>query len=112
MKLFYNLSDTLDQGFGIHSDGSHNLIVQVEGKTRMEIWDIKDIDAKNNIKCLDILPVIDVIMKPGDCVFIPKRYWHKASSKMKRLSVSFPSCPDIDVSNAQDRVWINIDKLL
>ena len=109
--IFYNLSDKLDQGFGIHADGSHNLIVQVEGTTRMEIWDLEDIDNKNNIKSLNIPPVIDVIMKPGDSVFIPKRYWHKASSQMKRLSVSFPSNPEMNVSNAQDRVWINIDKL-
>lgn len=110
--IFYNLSDKLDQGFGIHADSSHNLIVQVEGTTRMEIWDLEDIDNKNNIKSLNIPPVIDVIMKPGDSVFIPKRYWHKASSQMKRLSVSFPSNPEMNVSNAQDRVWINIDKLL
>jgi hypothetical protein len=110
--IFYNLTDRLDQGFGIHADDSHNLIVQIEGETRMEIWDIEDIDNKTNTKSIDVSPVINVIMKPGDTVFIPKRYWHRASSQMKRLSVSFPSYPDIDVSNAQDRVWINIDKLL
>jgi len=111
--MFFNLvNHNEEQGFGIHSDVSHNLIVQVEGSTRMEVWDIVDKDEIGNIKNIPTDPIIDVTLNPGDLVFVPKRYWHKATSKTKRLSISFPCQPDLDISKIQQRYWINVAKLV
>jgi ribosomal protein L16 Arg81 hydroxylase len=111
--MFFSLVDqNEEQGFGIHSDVSHNLIVQVEGSTRIEVWDVIDEDGIGNVKNIPTDPIIDVTLNSGDVVFIPKRHWHKATSKTKRLSISFPCQPDLDVSKTQQRYWINVGRLV
>jgi hypothetical protein len=111
--IYFSLidNDISNVGFGIHTDSSHNLIVQVEGNTRLEIWDIKDTPQKN-IDSLDKSPIIDVILSPGDIVYVPAYFWHRATSKTKRLSISFPSAVDFSKEMCQDRTWLNIEEFI
>lgn len=107
--IYFTVANKLDGGFGIHWDFSHNLIVQVEGSTRFELWDYyaDDSVSERSIDTLPLKPAIDVIMKPGDAVFVPLRSYHRAISQTKRLSVSFP----ISFGNqfeSQDRTWIKL----
>lgn len=101
-----------NHGFGIHKDTSHNLIVQIEGKTRIEIWNIESESDVTTLNNLDELPVIDTILNSGDIVYIPKNYWHRATSQTKRLSISFPSAVGVPKKMCQDRTWLNIEELI
>lgn len=105
--LFFSLTSN-KHGFGIHSDLSHNFIVQIEGETNFKVWNIKDIDNKRHIDNLEQTPYLDVIMKPGDCIFIPAYYWHVAESYTKRLSVSFPITTQQETIK-EDRHWIKLN---
>ena len=50
-------------------------------------------------------------MKKGDIIYIPKKYWHHAISKTKRLSVSFPmSFTDYKICDSRE--WIHIKEYL
>ena len=81
--------------FGVHYDFNHNLIVQCEGKTNFKVWDeVKDVDRNlkgigiNTRLEMEVEPVLDVNMEPGDAVWIPKHFPHLATSLTPRLSVS------------------------
>ena len=52
------------------------------------------------------------MLSPGDIVYIPAYFWHRATSKTKRLSISFPSAADTSKINSQDREWLNIEELI
>jgi len=84
------------KSFTIHDDYPANFIIQVEGETRWKIF-------KNRISYLyktgrmngkltdDMLDVdIDVVLKPGDVLYIPARAYHVAYPDQKRLSMSIP----------------------
>ena len=102
-----------NQGFGIHNDMSHNLIVQVEGNTRFEIWDIKPKSkSRVNVDSVDIPPIIDVLLSPGDIVYVPAYFLHRATSKTKRLSISFPSFAETSENKSQDKEWLNIEEFV
>lgn len=104
--IFFNLSDMPDSGLGIHWDTSHNFIVQVEGTTRFKVWNLCDYDERwRNTQSIPANPVIDVVMQPGDLIFIPANMWHQAISLSKRLSVSFPISKQ---GTPQDRTWVNL----
>jgi mannose-6-phosphate isomerase-like protein (cupin superfamily) len=75
-------------GFGMHKDVCHNLIVQVEGTTKFTVQDH-----------------FTMVLEPGDCVFVPLGVYHKAESIDKRLSVSFPMNPTHKTK--QNRFWID-----
>lgn len=107
--IYFTISKNLKGGFGIHWDFSHNLIVQVEGSTRFELWDYyaDQNTTERSVESLPIKPTVDVIMKPGDAVFVPLRSYHRATSQTKRLSVSFPISFNNE-NESQDRTWIKI----
>lgn len=69
------------QSFPPHDDNSHNLIVQCVGETVWRVWT----DGYD--------PSIDVVMSPGDAIFIPKGITHQAQPLSDRMSVSFPFFP-------------------
>jgi hypothetical protein len=86
----------------IHKDKSNNLIVQIDGRTNFKVWDNS---SRENLKD----PVLDIIMEPGDMLFIPRNIWHGALSLSNRLSVSFPISPN-KTKNKEDRHWIKFNK--
>jgi ribosomal protein L16 Arg81 hydroxylase len=63
----------VSKSFGEHFDQSANFILQTEGKSR---WVISSF--------------LDVVMEPGDVVYIPKLYVHECIPLTKRISLSFP----------------------
>jgi hypothetical protein len=104
-----NVNDT--KGFGIHNDLSHNLIIQVEGFTNFKVWEEPEKTEKRFIDFLIHDPIIDVEMKPGDAIFIPVKCWHSATSKTKRLSLSFPiSIGKNEIK--QTRKWLDINSMV
>ena len=105
----------LEHPFGAHIDGAHNVIVQCEGETNFKVWDKvengeKLLEEKKNVKMeIDEAPILDVIMKPGDAIWIPLHYPHFATSLTPRMSVSFPFTPRGLMSIAhEDRNWISL----
>jgi ribosomal protein L16 Arg81 hydroxylase len=105
--IYFDLTEEQNVGFGIHYDMAHNLIVQIEGRTNIKIWNIKCYDEGEKFpKELDEEPMIDTIMEPGDVCYIPAHYYHEAKSLTKRLSISFPS--HTEMKNPQEREWIRI----
>ena len=62
--------------------------IQVEGKTNFTVKD-----------------EFEIVLEPGDCVFVPLGVYHQAKSIEKRLSVSFPMNPEHKTK--QDRFWID-----
>ena len=96
--------------FGIHFDTSDNVIVQCEGETNFKVWDIiKDKSAPLSNMSITDTPLLDVDMKKGDAIWIPKYYPHLATSNTQRLSVSFPFNRKIDNTRREDRHWIKYD---
>ena len=51
-------------------------------------------------------PILDVDMKPGDAIWIPEYYPHLATSKTRRLSVSFPL--SMNSMQFEDRDWVKL----
>ena len=104
--------------FGIHYDYNHNIIVQCEGVTNFKVWDeVKNVIGSGGVLNkpirtgleMDSEPIIDVDMKSGDAIWIPKHFPHLATSLTPRLSVSFPlaECTDVDTVR-EDRTWITL----
>lgn len=87
------------KSFKIHDDYPCNFIIQTEGETRWKVF-------KNRVSQLykigydqydikeDRLEVeLDIILKPGDALYIPSRAFHCAYPDGKRLSMSIPCWP-------------------
>ena len=85
------------------------VIIQCEGRTNFKVWDVDETASRekgmNSLLTREDPPIIDVDMRPGDAIWIPKYYPHLATSKNVRMSVSFP----VDVNaQRQPREWINL----
>jgi len=104
--IYTCLDTSLIHPYGIHYDENPNIIVQCEGETNFKVWDIiKDMDgASSNLHITDS-PLLDVDMKPGDSILIPRYYPHLATSNTVRMSVSFPFIPNAE---RQPREWIEL----
>jgi len=101
-----------------HCDVSHNLIIQCQGSTR---WRVYPLITKQSMTFSEMKldPVIDVIMNPGDVIWIPMFQVHYAEPITDRLSVSLPfSLPCKEKTTIQSPVnftlntqrhWRNID---
>jgi ribosomal protein L16 Arg81 hydroxylase len=56
-------------------------------------------------------PILDVIMEPGDAIWIPRYYPHEAISLTPRLSVSFPFTDNENSTlekHFEDRNWVTL----
>ena len=101
----------LEHPFGAHFDTSHNVIVQCEGTTNFKVWN--GVDPKSNYtkmtpEELPGEPILDVEMEPGDAIWIPMYHPHLATSRTKRLSVSFAINKNPLKEGFQDREWVRI----
>ena len=109
--IYICLNTELEHPFGAHYDRSHNVIVQCEGTTNFKVWDeIGNCTSstKIDLKELPKEPVLDVDMEPGDAIWIPRYFPHLATSKTKRLSISFPINHDPLKYGSEDREWVKI----
>ena len=93
--------------FGSHWDLNDNVIVQCEGVTNFKVWE-KIPEGWDGAKVhLNLIhkPLLDVEMKPGDAIWIPRYHPHLATSRTSRMSVSF--CQS-EGTNYQDREWVKL----
>ena len=107
--IYVSKNVDIDHPFGIHYDHSHNVIVQCEGQTMFEVWekvDHKKGDININLN-VDEDPIMKIVMDPGDAIFVPAHYLHRATSLSPRLSVSFPFTPH-NMTGFQERNWIEL----
>lgn len=109
MHIYAGLGDT--KSFRIHEDFANNFIIQVEGETHWKVYSNRCsnlMSQRHNNPEHDYLDcAIDVIMTPGDMLYIPARCYHQAEPSGKRLSVSIPMqhmCP----LKPRERRWYEI----
>lgn len=106
--IFFSLTDKLSDTFRIHFDTNYNLIISIDGKIRFKAWNKKETDPKlNKLDLLDENPLFDIVLESGDCVYIPKHYYHQAIPLTARLSVSIPFNPSVECKK-QERHWIDL----
>ena len=81
-----------------HVDIPSNFIIQIEGETNWVIYkniasDMFSQEFINSHKFLtDKLEIdFEIILSPGDCIYIPPRRFHAAFPSDKRLSISIPA---------------------
>jgi hypothetical protein len=88
------------KSFKIHDDFPANIIIQIEGETRWKVFsnrasmlhtleETHSFDIDEN----ELEKVIDVVLKPGDMLYIPSRCYHVAMPQSTRLSISIPCWP-------------------
>lgn len=83
------------KSFEIHEDFAHNFILQVDGETNWKVYNNRcsylcHDHPPNKYSHEDLDCVIDVVMQPGDMLYIPARCYHQAQPLGKRLSISIP----------------------
>lgn len=105
--IYFDLGVSNLHPLQVHWDKSHNFIVQIEGQTKWKVWDIKvDKDGPSRTSRLTEISCLDVMMNPGDVIFVPAYHWHYAQSETKRLSISFPFSTKYE--DKEDRHWIKL----
>ena len=89
--------------FPAHWDDPSNFILQVEGRTGWKVFDRigngifgKVYEKEENLGP----PIIDVILNPGDILYIPKMMYHKADPFEKRISISISCAPGIPINRS------------
>ena len=91
--------------FCAHWDSPSNFILQVEGQTGWKVFDRIGVYGKVYEKEENLgPPIIDVILNPGDILYIPKMMYHKANPFEKRISISIPCVP----GTAMDRNYFEL----
>jgi len=87
--------------FSIHKDYPPNIIVQVYGETPWKIW-------KGDITNT---PDINIVLKPGEVLYVPGGLYHVASPTTQRVSMSIPCWPNLASDNFEftDRNFYKIN---
>ena len=101
---------SLRHPFEMHFDSYDNVIIQCEGRTNFKVWDVDKTASREKGMNIHLTkredpPIIDVDMRPGDAIWIPKYYPHLATSKNARMSISFPVAENVP---RQPREWIEL----
>lgn len=84
------------KSFPIHDDYPANFIIQAEGCTRWKVFKnrisyLYRTGTMNNRVTEDDLEIAyDVVLEPGDALYIPSRMFHAAYPDSKRISMSIP----------------------
>lgn len=106
------------QSFTIHDDYPANFIFQIEGETKWKVFNNKisylyRTGTMNGMLSEDQLEVaVEVVLQPGDCLYIPARTFHCAYPTDNRISVSIPcwnKLPTSEPTSSIDRNNYNID---
>ena len=99
--------------FRVHEDTANNFIMQIEGETHWKVY---------NERCSTLIkhgsfifggdeshlgePLMDVVLTPGDMIYIPSRSYHCAHpSKNARLSMSIPLWHGLDMPQSDRKEY-------
>jgi Cupin superfamily protein len=86
--------------FKIHCDAPNNFIIQAKGSCRWKVYNNRMSNlvdfhyshpAQIDEKDLDC--ILDVVLQPGDGLYIPPRMYHCALPSDERISMSIPCSP-------------------
>jgi Cupin superfamily protein len=106
------------KSFSIHDDYPANFIIQADGETHWKVFNnrisyLYGTGRMNGKLTDDMLDVaIDVVLKPGDVLYIPARTFHVAYPDSKRISMSIPCWNKLKTdlpSYATDRIRYKIN---
>ena len=99
----------------LHHDRYHNLLAQVVGSKYVRLYApehsaalyprdaadvhavssrVEDIDDAADFPAFAGAPYVDVVLEPGDLLYIPPHFWHYVESREPSFSVSFWWAPD------------------
>lgn len=105
------------KSFKPHVDIPANFICQIEGTTHWQIYKNKSSALLNHYQTNtfsipdDTLEVeIDVMLEPGDVIYLPSRTFHAAFPEGKRLSISI-SCKSKEATTNYDSLDRNYYKI-
>jgi len=92
----YGGLDTSANSFRPHIDIPSNFIIQIDGETHWKIYkniasDMFPQEQINSMRVSNLELDYEVVLSPGDCIYIPPRRFHEAIPLGKRLSVSIPA---------------------
>jgi hypothetical protein len=115
IHVYCGLNDA--KSFTIHDDYPCNFIVQIEGETRWKVFNNRisymyktgTMNGKLNETDLDL--AIDVVLQPGDALYIPSRTYHCAYPEGKRLSLSIPCWNRFSNDHPKNQVDRNFYKI-
>ena len=116
IHVYGGLADA--KSFWIHEDYPSNFIFQAEGKTRWKIFHnristmYRSGTMNHQLKEEDLDLALDVVLEPGDALYIPSRAYHIAVPLGPRLSMSVPCwtrLPTDDPKETSDRNWYKIN---
>jgi len=106
------------KSFWIHEDYPSNFIFQAWGKTRWKVFNNRistmyRTGTMNHQLTEDMLDLaFDVVLEPGDAIYIPSRMYHIAYPMGPRLSMSVPcwtKLPTDEPKESSDRNWYKIN---
>jgi hypothetical protein len=107
------------KSFPIHDDYPANFIIQTEGSTRWKVFKnrisylYRTGTMNNRLREEDLEIAIDVVLEPGDALYLPSRGFHVAYPEGKRLSMSIPCwnrLPTDPPENSADRTYYRINQ--
>lgn len=89
------------ESFGPHADIPCNFIFQLMGKSRAIVYEnrcstligietIYFTGRKEKIYAEEMRPLLDVVLEPGDVIYIPAKQYHKIEPLEDRISFSIP----------------------
>tara|TARA_B110000503_G_scaffold89598_1_gene135638 strand:- start:11472 stop:12188 length:717 start_codon:yes stop_codon:yes gene_type:complete len=84
------------KSFSIHDDYPSNFIIQIEGKTRWQVYEnrisslFRTGRMNGRVNTSMLRTAIDIVLEPGDALYIPSRAYHAAEPTEARLSISIP----------------------
>lgn len=103
---------TQAHSFSIHDDYPANFVLQIEGQTRWKVFEnkisylYKTGRMNNLVNENDLRVAIDVLLEPGDMLYIPARTFHCAYPSSQRISISIPCWNKLTT----DSYFANIDR--
>lgn len=90
------------KSFPIHEDTPANFIFQIEGDTEWVVFEnrassvVKPVYDPTDIELSSLKVSLQIILEPGDFLYIPSRCYHLCKPSKKRLSISIPCWPKFE----------------
>ena len=107
------------KSFNIHNDFPPVFVFQIDGQTNWKVFKNRVSDlylpssyGQETISDEDLELDLEVLLKPGDALYIPSRCYHCASPDGRRLSISIPCWTKaLNLNRSADRYYYHIQNL-